>query len=79
MMQDHDEMLMGVNWLGPVPTEVDHSVHVNDLPEYLSREERETLWQHIAIYVASTTLSDESMLHSYAVAKHYIYHVLGLD
>ena len=41
--------------------------------------ERETLWQHIALDVASTTLSDASMLHSYAVAKDYIYNVLGLE
>ena len=79
-MQGHDESLIGVDWLGPVPTEDDnHSVHVNDLPEYLSHEERETLWQHIAIDITSITLSEESLLHSFAVAKHYVYHVLGLD
>ena len=64
---------MGVDWLGPIPTGNDDQVDVSQLP---SSEERETLLQHFNI---DATTSKESMLHSYAVAKHYVYHILGLD
>ena len=68
LLQGH---LFGVDWLGPVSIqEDDGSVHVNDLPDYLSDEEIQILWQNVT--VASETLSEECMLHSSAIAKHYM-------
>ena len=65
---------MGVDWLGPIPTGNDDQVDVSQLP---SSEERETLLQHFNIdATTSSTLSEESMLHSYAVSKHYVYHMV---
>ena len=69
---------MGIDWLGPVPIDNEEErVTVNKLPDYLLEEEIQVLRNNISsISSEEHVLTEESMIHSFVVAKEYVYHAI---
>ena len=69
---------MGINWLGALPIDnKEERVTVNELPDYLSEEEIQVLRNNIpSISSEDHVLTEERMIHSFVVAKEYVYHAI---
>ena len=63
----------GIDWAGPVVTDEDDStVTVDDLPDFLSEPEKDTLRQHISDQ-GTCTLTEESMIRSFTISKVFVH------
>ena len=70
--QDHDSI--GIDWLGPFSLDDEVSVNVREIPHYLSEEELQIFHSHITL--AADELTEESMIHNFAVAKQFVYNAI---
>ena len=56
----------GTDWEGPVPIDDDNTVHINDLPNFLSDEEKAILLQQL---LPLETLNEERLLHNFTITE----------
>ena len=67
---------IGIDWLGPMPVSSDEDtegVHVQELPNYLTQAQTQTLLQNLTL---SDIPTEESMVYNFALARHYVYHTI---